>query len=91
MRASISLHEPTTSSGLPVQVANEVLLVAHPAIGAVLLAEAVFGEMLARLEQLRLLRLDLGKIVGMDVGAPEVRVLQIFLGAVAQHAARYWR
>ena len=57
-----------------------MLLVAHPAIGAVLLAEPVFVRMRPGLEQLRLFGLDLGNIVGMDVGAPERRVLQIFLG-----------
>src|SRR5262245_40226138 len=40
-----------------VSVANEMLLVAHPAISAVLLAEAILGVMLARSEQFDLLRL----------------------------------
>ena len=81
----MSLQEPTTSTGSPALVANEMLLVAHPAIGTVLLAEAIFGEMLAGPEQLDLLRLDLGEIVGMHMAPPEIRVLQIFIGAVAQH------
>ena len=50
--------------GAPRLVADEMLLVAHPAIGAILAAEAVFGEMLAVAEQLDLLRLDLGKSSG---------------------------
>ena len=66
-------------------VADEMLLVADPAIGAVLLAEAIFGEMLARSEQLDLLRFDFGEILGMHVATPEIGILQVFLGAIAQH------
>ena len=57
-----------------------MLLVAHPAIDAVLLAEAVFGDVRALLEQLGLLGLDRGKILRMDAGPPEIGVLQIFVG-----------
>src|SRR4029077_19338782 len=39
---------------LPLLVANEMLLVAHPAIGAVLLPEAVFGKVLSGPEQFTL-------------------------------------
>ena len=85
-RASILLHDPTTSSGVAARVADQVLLVADPAIGAVLLAEPVFGEMLTGLEQPRLLGLEGLEIVGMDVPPPEIGVLEIFVGAVAEQA-----
>src|SRR4029079_14372336 len=42
---------------LTVVVADQVLLIAHPAIGAVLLTEAILGDMAAVLEQLGLLGL----------------------------------
>ena len=71
--------------GTATLVPDEMLLVADPAIGAVLLAEAVLGQVFARSEQLGLLRLDLGKIIGMHMAPPEIGVLHIFLGAVAQH------
>ena len=48
------------------RVADQVLLVAYPAIGAILAAEAVLGEMLAVAKQLDLFGLDLGKIIRMD-------------------------
>ena len=72
--------------GIAVPVAHEVLLVADPAIDAVLLAEAIFGEVPPLLEELRLLGLDLGKVFRVHAGAPEVRLLQIVIGLVAQHA-----
>ncbi len=42
--------------------------------------------MRSRLEQLSLFRLDLDKIVRVDVSTPERRVLQIFFGPVAEQA-----
>src|SRR5512147_2140655 len=63
-----------------------MLLVADPAIGTVFLAETIFGRMRSRLEQLRLLGLDLGKVVRVDMRPPERRVLQIFFGTVAEQA-----
>jgi len=62
------------------------LLVADPDIVAVALAEAVLGGVAALLEELRLLGLDQGEILGMDVVAPEIGVLQIFLRAIAEQA-----
>ncbi len=70
---------------IAVLVLDQVLLVAHPAIDAVGLAEAVLGDVAAFFEQLGLPRLDLGEILGMDARAPEVRILQILVGLVAQH------
>jgi hypothetical protein len=61
-----------------------MLLVPDPAIGAVLLGEAIFGSVLALLEQDRLLSLHALDVVGMDACAPEVGVLQIFVGAIAE-------
>ena len=62
-----------------------MLLVADPDISAIPLAEAVLGQVLAVFEQLDLLRLDLGKVVGMDVGPPEVGGVQILIRAIAEH------
>jgi hypothetical protein len=66
------------------RVLDQMLLVTHPAIGAVLLAEAIFGGMPALLEQERLLGLDRFDVVRMHARAPEVGVLQIFIGTIAE-------
>src|SRR4029079_2576479 len=63
-----------------------MLLVADPAIGAVLLAEAVFGEVRAGFEQQLLLGLDGREIIRVYVASPERSVLHIFVRAVAEHA-----
>ena len=63
-----------------------MLLVAHPAIMTVLLAEAVFGGVPVAFEQECLLRLDRIDVVGMHAGAPEVRILEIFVRAIAEQA-----
>ena len=65
-------------------VADHMLLIADPAIGAVLLPEAVFGGVLAVLEEFGLLGFDAGEIVRVHPLPPEVRVLQVFVGAVAE-------
>lgn len=70
--------------GFAIVAALEILLVADPDIFAVLLAEAVLRGMAPSLEQLALLGLDGGQVLGVDVVAPEIGVLQIFLRAVAE-------
>jgi len=62
------------------------LIVADPDVIAIPLAEAVFGGVAALLEQLALLGLDRGQILRVNVAPPEIGVLQIFLGAVAEQA-----
>ena len=74
-----------------VTVADEMLLVADPDIGAVLLAEAVLGQVLAVFEQLDLLRLDLGEVVGMNVGPPEVGRRASIDPGYSPACARCWR
>jgi hypothetical protein len=68
------------------RVLDQMLLVADPAIAAVLLAEAIFGGVLALLEKDRLFSLHALDVVGMDARTPEVGVLQIFVGAIAEQA-----
>ena len=63
-----------------------MLLVAHPTIGAVLLAEAIFGSVPVALEQECLLGLHGCHVVGMHPGAPELGILEIFVGAIAEQA-----
>ena len=46
--------------------------------------EAVFGGALAVFEEFGLLGFDRGEIVGVDPLPPEVGVLQVFVGAVAE-------
>ena len=75
---------PHDLHGISRCVANELLLVAQPAIRAVLIEKAVFDEMHALLEDLGLLRLDPWQIVGMHVDPPEIGTFQIFLGRVAE-------
>src|SRR4029077_6827141 len=71
---------------LAVRVANEMLLVADPAIGTVFLAEPIFGKMRSRLEELRMLGLYRGKVFRVNMRAPERRILQIFFGTVPEQA-----
>jgi hypothetical protein len=61
-----------------------MLLVVHPAIGAVLLAEAVFDDVLAGLEQYVHLGFDTRQILRMHPLAPEIRVVEIFGSRVAE-------
>lgn len=77
------LQEPTISTGSP-SSPQQILLVAHPDVIAVALAEAVLGGVAALVEELRLLGLDQTEVLGMDIVAPEIGVLQIFFGAIAQ-------
>ena len=70
---------------IAILVADEMLLVAHPAIGPVLAAEAILGEMLASRENRLLLRLDFGEVLRMHPAPPEIRILQVFVGMVAKH------
>src|SRR5581483_3061151 len=70
--------------GLAALVADEMLLVADPAILAVLLAEAVFRGVLALLEDLDQLGLDPIDVIGVDASAPEGWILQIFGGTIAK-------
>jgi len=69
---------------LAVVAAQQILLVADPDIVAVALAEAVLGGVPSLLEQLRLLGLDQGEILRVNVVAPEIGVLKIFLRAIAE-------
>ena len=75
----MSLHEPTISAGSPSRAADQVQLVADPAIAAVLAAEAVFDRVDALLEEAGDLALDAGEVVGVDAararrpGSPDIR------------------
>ena len=68
------------------RVADEMLLVIHPAISAVLAPERVFERLLAGLEELADLRLDAGEILGMDMITPEIRIAEILGGLIAEQA-----
>jgi hypothetical protein len=61
-----------------------MLVVIHPAIGAVLAAKAIFERVLAVLEKLGDLGLDALKIVRVDALAPEIRIVEIFARTVAE-------
>lgn len=63
--------------GSAVFVADEMLLVADPAVGAVLPAKAVFESVGPVSEKSRNLGLDAGQIVRVDAFAPEIRILEI--------------
>ncbi|MGZ8400477.1 MAG: hypothetical protein ACXWVI_04155 [Methyloceanibacter sp.] len=56
-----------------------MLLVVHPAISAVLLAEAIFGDVLAGLEQYVHLGFDTRQILRMHPLAPEIRASTVIL------------
>ena len=60
-----------------------MLLVAEPAIAAVDIAEAVFGGMAVLLEQLHLFGFNVRKILRVHALAPEVRILEVFVRAIA--------
>ena len=61
-----------------------MLLVVHPAIRAVLLAEAIFDDVFAGLEQHVHLGFDARQILRVHPLAPEIRVLEIFGCGVAE-------
>ena len=61
-----------------------MLLVADPAIGAILAAEAVFERVLALDEKISDLGLDPRQIFGMDALAPEIRVIEVVARSVAE-------
>ena len=69
---------------LAVLVADQVLLVDHPAVAAVLLEEPVLDRVAAFLEQQGGLGLHRREVVGVHAAPPEIRVLQVFLRLVAE-------
>src|SRR6516164_7232138 len=86
LRAVMSLHESNDLGRLPLLVAHEVLLVIDPTIGAILAAEAVFDRLLALLEQIADLGLDAREVVGMHAHTPEIRIVEILAGQIAEQA-----
>ncbi len=70
--------------GLAVGVSHEGLLVVHPAIRAVLAPEAVFAGVPPFGEEAAHFRLDPREVVGMDMAAPEIGVVEIVLRGVAE-------
>ncbi len=68
-------------------VTDEMLVVIHPAIGAVLAPEAVFDGVVAALEQTVHLGFDARQIVRVDALAPEVRIFEIFARRCTRTAA----
>src|SRR5262245_37057697 len=70
--------------GLAVSVSHEVLLVVHPAIRAVLAPDAIFAGVPALGEEAAHFRFNPRKVVGMDVAAPEIRVVELFLRRIAK-------
>src|SRR5260221_6404702 len=67
-----------------VPVANQVLLVDHPAVGAFLFEKSVLDRVAAFLEQVDGLCLHRGELVGMHAAPPEIRVFEVFLRLVTQ-------
>ena len=88
LRSLMSLHEPTTSAGSPLVIADQALLVVDPAPAAVLPEESVFDGMAPGGEQAGRFGLDRGEIFGMHPATPEVGVLQIIPGLVAEQVAQ---
>src|SRR5690349_7919423 len=72
--------------GLARLVADEVLIVVHPAIGAILAAEAIFDRLPVSLKEGSNLGLDARKVLGVNPFAPEVRIFEIFAGTIAKQA-----
>ena len=69
-----------------VVVTDQALLVVHPAIGAILAAEAVLDSVDAILKETSDLRLNARQVVGVDAVAPEGRVIEVFARLVAEDA-----
>ena len=69
---------------LAIPVAHQMLLVVHPAVGAVVPEEPVLDRVAALLKQQGGLGLHGRDVVGMHAAPPEVRVLQILLRLVAE-------
>src|ERR1700751_3304889 len=64
-------------------VADESLLIIHPAVCSVFFAKPVFDAMAASLEQLDGLGFNGSEVVRVYALAPEVGVLQVFSGLIA--------
>src|SRR5215831_16700517 len=66
------------------RIADHLELVAHPAVAAVLLAEAVFAVEPLLLEQAPIGPQDAGTVLRMDAALPEIGTVEIFLAVVAE-------
>ena len=71
--------------GLAVGAADKMLLVIHPAIGAILAAKPIFHRVDPVLEESSYFGLDAGEIIRVDPVAPEGRILKIFGRGVSKH------
>src|SRR5215813_1725100 len=65
-------------------VADHLQLVAHPAVAAVLLAEAVFAVEALLLEQARIGPEDARAVLRVNPALPEIGAVEIFLAIVAE-------
>ncbi|ODR95033.1 hypothetical protein AUC70_04615 [Methyloceanibacter stevinii] len=65
-------------------VVDQVLLVVHPAIGAVLVTEAVFDGQIPRLEESLQIGVEALEVVGMNALAPEAGIAEIVSRRVAE-------
>ena len=74
---------------LAVLVANQVLLVIHPAIAAVLLPKPVLDRVAAFLVQMDGLGLHCGQVVAVHAVAPEIGILQILARLVAEQVLMF--
>src|SRR5262249_2338593 len=66
------------------RVADQVQLIADPAVVAFLPAESVFDAETAVLYEAGIFLKDTGAVVRMDAAQPEIRALEIFLAIVAK-------
>ena len=62
-----------------------MLIIVHPAIGAILAAKAILHRVHSILEECGYYLFDPGQIVGMHTLAPEGGIFQIFGWRVAEH------
>src|SRR5215470_10440341 len=65
-------------------VADQLQLIANPAVVAILLPEAVLEGDVAHVEQALVSALNARQVLDMNAALPEARPLQIVLGFVAQ-------
>src|SRR6266478_4966170 len=73
--------------GLTLFVPDQSLRVVHPAVGAVLLEESVLDRVAALPEQLDGFGLHCGEVVRVHAASPEIGVLQVLAGVIAEPVA----
>src|SRR5204863_289310 len=78
---------PDHIKGLTFAVADQVPLVADPAVAPVFLQKAIFEGLAPLLVQMPKLRFDAWQVIAVNAPAPEIRAFQILTRLIAEHVS----